>query len=444
MIPLRRPWPPIRPMLLVLLVAGAVGSNTAAQTSTPVIKHKFDGKAAGGSLGWSVAGVGDLDADGKPDVAIGAPAHPTGSGAVGATYLHSGKTGRLLLTILGSDEFDTCGHSVDGAGDIDGDGRPDIVIGSPYTDIPGAGSTGAVAVFSGKTGALLLRWEGPPTTTLSGFGESVAGAGDVDGDGRPDVVVGASLFTPGAVYEAGAAYVYSGATGALVFEIDGQELLGDLGCAVAGAGDADGDGHADVIVGELQIGTSGGGRVSVISGATQAVLLQIEGQYPAFYGVGHAVASAGDIDGDGRPDLIVGAPYSNVGSKHWAGRVNVYSVTTASLLLSITGQQAEGVLGESVDGAGDVDGDGTPDLVIGSPLASPDGKHEAGRAGVYSGKTGQLLFSYTGKRAGDHFGQSVAGVGDIDGDGRAEVIVGAPDMDYMGEDTGSAFVIGLQ
>jgi len=112
--------------------------------------------------------------------------------------------------------------------------------------------------------------------------------------------------------------------------------------------------------------------------------------------------------------------------------------------LSITGQQADDVLGESVDGAGDVDGDGTPDLVIGSPLASPGGKHEAGRAGVYSGKTGELLFSYTGKRAGDHFGQSVSGLGDIDGDGRAEVIVGAPDMDYMGKDTGSAFVIGLQ
>jgi hypothetical protein len=400
------------------------------------VKLRFDGLAEDDQLGYAVADIGDVDADGVPDFAIGAPrTHALYAEAAGWTYVHSGRTGRLLHTVHGATGLHS-GAALDGVGDINGDGRPDYVIGARNTSPPAIEHTGTVSVHSGATGALLLKWDAHAKETL---GMAVAGVGDLDGDGIPDVVV-AAPWSPAFLWAEGAAFAYSGATGALIFDVLGQQPFGGMGTSVTGVGDVDGDGHDDVVIGEPW--GLPGGRVYVYSGATHGLLLELDGNDFACEQLGDAVADAGDIDGDGSSDLILGAPDTYiVPGPH--GRVVVYSVVLRQVLL-ILDADFDDSFGAAVDGAGDVDGDGTPDLVIGSPLADPNGKEEAGRVRVHSGKTGALLFSVNGKRPFDHLGASVSGLGDIDGDGRAEVLIGVPDSDFAGQDAGSVLVVGPQ
>ncbi|MEZ5967394.1 MAG: FG-GAP-like repeat-containing protein [Planctomycetota bacterium] len=227
------------------------------------------------------------------------------------------------------------------------------------------------------------------------LGEIVTAAGDVNGDGYDDIVASRD----------NGVLVISGLDRSRLFTIPGGNPV-----AIAGGGDIDGDGRDDIVV------TEGNGNVRLIALAS-AGEQTLTGDPAA--GFGRSLAFAGDVDADGYDDVIVGSPLADVSANN-AGRVQVYSGRDGHLIRTIDGLRPSEQFGTSVDGAGDVDGDGFDDVIAGAPAAG------AGRARVYSVRTGRLLHELRGENAGDGFGDTVVGLGDSNGDGVGDLLVSAP------------------
>ncbi len=427
---------------LVFIFLFFLSSPASAQFT---LLYQIDGDTANIQLGYSVASAGDVNGDGRADFIVGARfAAPGGLFQAGAAYVYSGADGALLYQKDAAAAGDNFGISVGGAGDVNSDGKADFIVGAPHTDPGGLGNAGSAYVYSGATGTLLFQKDGAAAGDV--LGVSVAGAGDVNGDGRADFIVSAYGADPGGLGDAGSAYVYSGATGTLLFQKDGAAAGDQLGSSVAEAGDVDGDGKADFIVGANRADPGGlgdAGSAYVYSGATGTLLFQKDGAAAGDV-LGVSVAGAGDVNGDGKADFIIGVLLADPGGRIDAGFAFVYSGATGTLLFQKDGAAAGDELGWSVAGAGDVNGDGRADFIIGARFADPGGIDAAGSAYIYSGTTGLLLFQKDGVVADDALGLSVAVAGDVNGDGRADVIIGAPGADPGGfTAAGSAFVYSL-
>ena len=298
---------------------------------------------------------------------------------------------------------DHLGRSVAGAGDVDGDGVPDIVVGAPDVTIGGKEHAGAAYVYSGADGSLLWQFNGTAEREYVGF--EVGGAGDVNSDGQADLIAAASMSV----------YVYSGFDGTVLHLLDASSL--DAIChSIAGVGDVNGDGRDDVMVG-IPIA----GDVYVYSGADGTVLHLFD--MSALDNLGFSVDGAGDVNRDGVPDLVVGAPYVGPVGRRTKSSTYVYSGADGSLLWQFDSERAYDFFGGAVAGAGDVNGDAVPDVIVGARNV-PRGS-ESGRAYVYSGADGALLFQFDGVSSQDELGWAVAGAGDVDGDGRSDVIISA-------------------
>jgi hypothetical protein len=327
------------------------------------------------------------------------------------------------------------------AGDLDGDGVPDLIVGAPFTSREEVYGVGSVLVFSGATGKLLFNFVGKEGGTYMGW--SVAGVGDLDQDGVPDLAVGTPYASVGNVIGVGRVDIRSGATGDLLYKIEGQQSGDFLGWAVASVGDLDGDGIADLLLGAPNASPGGfpqAGNIEVRSGRTGKLLYRINGEEPAAY-FGRSLAALGDLDGDGLDDFAVGAPAASAEGLSESGSAFVFSGATGALIYRFDGAAAFDEFGAAVAG-GDVDGDGVPDIAVGAPSASPGGRIGAGSTLVFSGVSGQLLFRVDGEARGDTLGRSVAFVGDLNGDGRSEVAIGAPYASPQSLDgAGSVFVL---
>jgi len=397
--------------------------------------YTFTGAAADDMFGYSVSGAGDVNNDGYADLIVGASANDAGGDAAGRAYVYSGQTGALLYTFTGEAAGDYLGNSVSEAGDVNNDGYSDLIVGADGNDA-GGDYAGRAYVYSGQTGALLYTFTGEAAGDY--LGNSVSEAGDVNGDGYADLIVGAYYNDAGG-FQAGRAYVYSGQTGALLYTFTGATEYDEFGTSVSGAGDVNGDGYADLIVG-APYNSAGGyyaGRAYVYSGQTGALLNTFTGE-AAYDWFGVSVSGAGDVNGDGYADLIVGA-YCNSAGGPQAGRAYVYSGKSGALLYTFTGEDYYDQFGRSVSGAGDVNNDGYADLMVGAYYNDAGGS-DAGRVYVYSGQTGALLYTFTGEAAGDNFGLSVSGAGDVNNDGYADLIVGAFLNDAGGYWAGRAYV----
>lgn len=338
----------------------------------------------------------------------------------------------VLTSAHGTAANEWFGLAVDFAGDVDGDGIGDVIVGAPQDNTAFA-KAGKARVLSGATGATLLSWTGDSAGDL--FGSSVAGLGDVNLDGVVDVIVGADLDDVGAT-DSGTARVYSGANGAVLYAFSGGLADDSLGAAVGRAGDFDLDGRADFIVAShhLNAALHHAGGVFVRSGANGSALLSLFGTAVA-QDLGHSVALAGDIDHDGTDDLIVGAHGWNQNG-NGAGGAFFYSGATGQKLFTFSGDNAFDDMGRSAAAAGDVDQDGFPDAIVGIPGDDNLGA-DAGAARVFSGKTGAVLFQFDGNGVGDQLGQSVFGGFDYDGDAVPDLVVGVPGDDDAGSNTGS-------
>ncbi|MCK6445571.1 MAG: integrin alpha [Planctomycetes bacterium] len=364
-----------------------------------------------GNFGCCVASVGDVDADGVLDIAVGQPCARFGDVQFrstepmhGRVAIHRSSDGKLLLELHGEREQELFGASIVGLGDLDGDRADDFAVGSAFAR--------EVRVYSGRSGTLLRRLRGFDEGDTSVFGLSLAAVEDLDGDGARELVVGSPLRPPRAGTDTtddalGGAYVFSARTGALLRTfatgVEGVELGRWFGGVVASAGDVDGDGMDDIAIatsGELRLdlegrrwspryadstlrlelpqplratqsaverelaGPSRAGRVSIFSGRTGTLIRQLtdEGSEGAPSGFGCALAALDDIDGDRRPELAVGADRAIGG-----GAVFVFSSATSRRLATLTGGPLANAFGWSLANVGDQDDDGIADLAIGDP-----------------------------------------------------------------------------
>jgi hypothetical protein len=387
-----------------------------------------ESNVSGAYLGQSVASAGDVNGDGYGDAIVGAPGH-SGSGRA---FVYHGTAAGYVATpswtgqsAQGGSQF---GTTVASAGDVNGDGYGDVVIGAPTY-----GNGGAAFVYFGSSSGL----EATPAWTVEGeqlfeqFGTAVAAAGDVNGDGFADVLVG-SMYHTQTYSDEGAAFLYLGSdTGpetTPVWTATGGQASACFGCALASAGDVNGDGFDDVIVGASGYGAYGQARVffGTHLGVSAASWWEGVGA-TAGAEFGYRVASAGDVNRDGYADVAVGAPGSGTGQ---AGRVYVFmgepAGTKATYDWVVEGPWMSH-LGTAVSSAGDVNGDGYSDLVIGAEQA---GTSIQGRAYLYHGSAGGLstsaMWTYESATSNAYFGSSAAGIGDANGDGFSDVIIGAP------------------
>ena len=373
------------------------------------------------AFGAALAALGDVNGDGVPDLAVGSP-NDRGSGnelEAGSVRIYDGRTGSPWITVHALTPGAHLGTAVAAAGDVDGDGRSDVLAGAP-DDVVAGRPLGRARVFSTATAAPLRTFVG--ATPGSQFGFAVAGGGDVDGDAVPDFVVGAYLDDRNGV-DSGSVYVYSGATGSELHRFDGTGPLARFGRSVAIVGDANGDGFDDVAAGAPTAApASGANYARLYSGADGAVLHTWTEE-----SVGFSLAATGDLDADGFADVASGEGLWS-GPIHYQGRVRVLSGATGATLLEVRGDMTRRNLGISISGVGDANGDGVPDLVVGSEHGESmfDG---SGWAYVLSGAGGTTLALIESGEENDYFARAVTGVGDLNGDGLADFAVSAPAFD---------------
>lgn len=508
-----------------LLVYGLSVASTNAQNFPEVIYldsldgstgFQIDGENLGDSSGISVSGAGDVNGDNVDDLIIGASFFNVGGVAeVGRAYIVYGNTNGfppnldlanlqsdIGFAIDGENWSDHAANSVDGAGDFNGDGFDDLIIGAKDADPNGDRSGRSYVLFGGQAEHLLPQpladldgsngFQLDGEASLHGFGISVASAGDINGDGFDDVIIGAKGADPNGD-DSGRSYVVFGGSGGFAspfqlsdldgangFAINGEASYNDFGHSVSRAGDINNDGFDDLIIGAprasedftfngrayIVFGMAGGfGAEISVGGLDGTNGFRLDGA--AGNHAGDSVAGAGDFNGDGIDDIIIGAPGadpngSDSGSTYvvfgrnggFPSRIILAGLDGANGL-RIDGESSFGKSGAAASLNGDVNGDGIDDLIIGAPGAKFSGSSRTGGAYVVFGSSngfpaplqladldGTNGFKLAGEVDNDDAGKSVQLVGDINGDGIDDLIIGASGHDANGViESGRTYVV---
>lgn len=494
-----------RPEALEARIAPAFAAVIELSALTGVDGFQINGESQSNRAGRSVSAAGDINGDGIDDLIISASGQNAelalGYVVFGTT---SGFSNSLELSSLdGNNGFqvqskllnDVYGREVSAAGDVNGDGVDDLIIGSPIAN-PNGPLSGACYVVFGRSGSAgfsssldVSNLDGTNGFQINGeparnrLGVSVSAAGDIDGDGIDDLIIGAdrpnNLF-----FDDGPTYVVFGRSQAegippilelsLLNGSNGFEM--STGRAVSGVGDVNGDGVDDVIIGASgasyvvfgKTGTAGFSSSLDLSSLSGLNGFRISGETSGDKS-GYSVSGAGDINGDGVDDLIIGAYRANSNGNDSGASYVLFgrrgisafgAIVQLSLLdgpngFKISGENPEDRSGISVSAAGDVNGDGVDDLIIGAYRASPNGE-KSGASYVVFGRLGASGFSsnlnlsdlngsngfqINGEAAGDYSGVAVSAAGDINGDGWDDVIIGADRASPNGTRSGAGYVV---
>ncbi|MFZ5477722.1 MAG: MopE-related protein [Myxococcota bacterium] len=432
------------------------------------------GVDASDNAGRALTGIGDIDGDGMDDLLVGAWGGDAGGTNSGEAYVLYGPVtdytalSEATETLLGEDPSDYAGYAVQGIGDATGDGTPDFLVGA-YGDDVGGSEAGAVYLVSGGlSGSLDLA---DATAKITGedasddLGQALASVGDVTGDGIADYVAGAINDDDGGS-NAGAAYLVAGDTvgdvdaGLAEGKIYGEDRDDAAGVALAGGSDLDGDGIEDLLVAARGDDTSG-----FECGAVYLLYMPVSGSLDLasadakVYGVRasdglYRAAMVGDVDGDGGEDFAVGATSAR-GSAGQTGVAYVFtSLPAGSVAASTADTTLEGVTasdsaGAGLAGAGDLDADGTDDLLVGASALDDGADRDVGALYLLFGSlaTGTSALddvadaTYTGEDGSDALGTYLTAAGDLDGDGFADFAAGIPASDDAGTDAGAVHVI---
>ena len=462
-------------LILILFVMATGISNTQALGSGRVdgsADAHFSGELSNDAAGTSLAGAGDVNGDGYGDFLIGAPLNDSGATDRGAAYLVLGGSGgwslgkRLgqtpTIEYFGEAASDNAGISVVGAGDVNGDGFDDLLIGANLNNDGGADAGAAYLVLGSATPtsanlSTAIQYTGEAAGNQAGI--SVAGGGDVNGDGFDDMLIGAHLNSDGGA-SAGAVYLVLGsatpasANLSTAIQYTGQAAGDQAGRSVAIVGDTDRDGRADMLIG-APFNTASAGAIYLVVGSAIPAGGSLGVGTPAvvrFAGsgaenAGMSVAGAGDVNGDGFADLLAGAPLNGAGDAGAAYLVLTRPGMPANTLnvagILYTGEAGADQAGTNVAGAGDVNGDGFADMLIGAPfnttVDSGAGYLVLGSAGPTSGNLSTAI-EYVGALNNDTT-SAVAGAGDVNGDGLADLLIGAVGNDTIFSNGGGVYLI---
>jgi hypothetical protein len=410
-------------------------------STTPALMTESNQEMAG--LGGNAASIGDVNGDGYEDVAFTAGRYDNGQTDEGAVFIyHGGPDGlnSVYTTLLEGNQAGAYMMKVKGAGDVNGDGYSDVIVGAFGYD-HGETDEGAAFIYYGSSAGInpadFSLLEGNQNTAY--FGNSVSGAGDVNGDGYSDVIVGAFSYDHGEINE-GAAFVYLGGPAGInpIYNsmLESNQVSASFGAIVSNAGDVNGDGYSDVLVGAegYQNGQFAEGAVYIYLGGPSGINTNnstlLEGnQMAALYGM--SVSTAGDVNGDGFSDVVVGTSYYDGGGKEDAGAVFVYYGSAAGIQTSgftqINGNVVRAFLGTRVSSAGDVNGDGYSDIVASAALSEettdPDSAVYIYLGGA-SGVNTSPAVTLKNNQPRSYFGVNV-GSGDVNGDGYNDILVGA-------------------
>jgi len=355
--------------------SGADWSTVVRYRSTYSINHD--------NHGYDVAGIGLWDDDEVPDYAVGAPNAFTNQFYEGKVRIFSGRTNALLQELSENIYYDQMGSRVFGLGDLDGDGKPELAT--------TCGALWYVRIYSAPDGALLRSHD-----DLVALEPQVAPYGDWDGDGGVDYLIG-EWASSQSVPDGGQVHLYSGKTGAELMSVPGRREGEMLGFSVTAAGDWNGDGITDIAAGAPGAWTGVSGDTSavyVFSGADGSLLRMFDGADYAEpeAAFGFSLASGKDVNGDGFPDLVVGAPADDCGSTVYRrGAVYMISGRTGSVLWRLRGPETyDYKLGRLVYLIDDHDQDGLAEWVVSDPSYVPPAWVGKGRITLYRGAAGDL------------------------------------------------------
>ncbi len=366
--------------------------------------------------------------------------------------------------LSGESVADGAGFSVSGAGDVDGDGYADILVGAYHNDAGGLDAGAAYLLLGPVSGHMDLSYADARFTGErpgDSAGVSVSGAGDMDADGFSDLVI-AAVGNDSGGDDAGAVYGFFGPVTESMslaeadFRLRGEASGDSAGCAVSNAGDVDGDGFSDIIVG-ADYDDSGGensGAVYLVRGPISGDL-GLWGADAKLFGeedydhAGDTISTAGDLDGDGFADLLIGAPDQDPHGRSWAGAAYVVTGPVTGMLdledadAKIYGEDDADMLGKSVADAGDVNGDGLADIIIG---ADGHGSLSGAAYLLFGAPSGEIESTDADARifnnaALEMLGRSVSSAGDVDADGFADVLVGAYESSYGFDGGGTVYLL---